>query len=79
MSGLPPLPPTTTTTHHSTAAAFQARYNLLIDEIDNLIRQLMNGPYRRPRRRISFQWTTNDEPHFIYTVTLIINEISNIS
>ncbi|CAF1440935.1 unnamed protein product [Adineta steineri] len=78
MPGLPPPPPPTTT-HHSTAAAFQARYNLLIDEIDNLIRQLMNGPYRRPRRRISFQWTTNDEPHFIYTVTLIINEISNIS
>ncbi|CAF1316406.1 unnamed protein product [Adineta steineri] len=76
----PPPPPTTTTTtppYHSTAAALRVRYNLLIDEIDSLIRQLMNGPYRRPRSRIIFQWTSDDAPYFIYTATLIIHEVSS--
>ncbi|CAF1380340.1 unnamed protein product [Adineta steineri] len=75
MSGLPPPPPPTS--DHSTPVALRVRYNVLVTEIGNLIRQLMNGPYRRPRCRIIFQWTTNDAPYFIYTVTLIIHEVSS--
>ncbi|CAF1203431.1 unnamed protein product [Adineta steineri] len=69
MSSLPPTRPI------YSAAQQRARENLLIEEIDNLIRQLMNGPYHYSPYRVILHWTTNDRPHFMYTATVIIDEI----
>ncbi|CAF1526699.1 unnamed protein product [Adineta steineri] len=53
----------------------RARENLLIEEIDNLIRQLMNGPYHYSPYRVILYWTINDRSHFYYTATVIIHEV----
>ncbi|CAF1439543.1 unnamed protein product [Rotaria sordida] len=60
------MPSPLSSTLRISTSAIIARENLLVEEIDNLIRQFMLGPYHRAPYSSSFRWTTSDRPYFSY-------------
>lgn len=70
----PPATQTPILAHH--IGEITAREDLLVDEIDTLIRQFLVGPNHQSPYSFTFRWTVDDEPIFNYSASLTIHEPS---